>query len=62
MSAAKFKLITDPIKTSKAWLCNIEGVGSNWIPFTFIKAWSPATKEIKIDTFILRQKGIKYKL
>lgn len=62
MSVAKLKLVSQVTKTDKAWLINIEDQGEHWIPFVFIKEYKPWIHEIKIDTYILEQKGIKFKV
>lgn len=62
MSTAKLILTGQPVKTAKAWQINIKEQGFFWIPFTFIQEYKPWLKEIMIDTFILDEKGIKYKV
>lgn len=58
------KLILTDIPTQKplAWKIKIKDHPVEvWIPYSCIKAYLPATKEITIQTWILREKGIKYK-
>jgi len=58
---AKLILTEQPTKTDKAWKLNIKDQGEFWIPFTFIQGYTPWNREIIIDSFILDEKGIKYK-
>ncbi len=59
--SAKLTLDVQPAKTEKAWMITVSGK-VHWIPYTFVKEYNPATKEIQIDVFILDQKGIKYRI
>jgi hypothetical protein len=65
-NTAKLVLACDPLKKERAWFCNIndqpEGKNCHWIPYSSIKDWNPATKEIKIEIWMLKQKGIKFKV
>lgn len=60
--SAKLILTVKPTKTVKAWLIDIKDQGQFWIPFTFIAGFNPVSMQIEIDTWILDQKGIKYKV
>lgn len=60
-TVAKFILTELPTKQPLAWKIDIPDQGAFWLPYSTITAWNPATKEITIRTWILKQKGIKYK-
>jgi hypothetical protein len=60
-TVAKLTLIEIPTQQPKAWYINIKDQGKHWVPYSCIKSYLPATKEITIQTWILREKGIKYK-
>lgn len=63
MSVAKFTLDYDPRKTTKAWLIKLPAEEKeHWVPYSCIKEYLPATRSIKIQTWILKQKNIKFKL
>lgn len=60
-SSAKIIIELQPQKSSKAWELKIDGK-YHWIPFSCINAYNPVTMEISIGTWILKQKGIKFKV
>lgn len=61
-TVAKLKLTELPTQKPLAWKLAIKDHHEQvWIPYSCIKGWIPATNEITIQTWILRQKGIKYK-
>lgn len=62
MSTAKLKLTEPPVKWEKSWTINILNQGCFNIPYTFVQGYNPGPKEIIVDTWILDQKGIKYKV
>lgn len=61
---AKITLIDKPEKSEsgKARLFQVKGQGDYWIPETCFFGYNPATKQAEIETWILQQKGIKYKV
>jgi hypothetical protein len=59
---AKLILTSDPEKRPTAWRINIKDQGEYWIPFSFIQGYKPWTKEVEIDTWILDEKKINYKV
>lgn len=62
-TVAKLVLEYDPRKESRAWLIKITGEEKeHWMPYSCITAYLPATKEISIKVWILKQKNIKFKL
>lgn len=60
--SAKLTLDKLPKKVGRAWCVNIANQGEYWIPDTFVKEFDPVTRIIMVDTWILDQKGIKYKV
>lgn len=61
---AKITLIEKPEKSESglARLFKVKDQGDYWIPETFFFGYNPVTKQAEIETWILHQKGIKYKL
>lgn len=59
---ARIKLQTDPYKMAKAWNIDLGDQGKFWIPYTCIFSYNPITKTAEIETWILQQKGIKFKV
>lgn len=61
---AKITLLEKPEKSEsgKARLFKIKDQGEHWIPETYFFGYNPGTKQAEIETFILNQKGIKYKV
>lgn len=62
IESAKIKLKHDPLRKSKSWLITLEDGSEHWVPYSTITGYTPATKEIKIKTFMLKLKKIPYKL
>lgn len=60
-TVAKLKLIDLPTKKPEAWKIDIENQGAFWIPYSCITAYDPNTKMITVKSWILKEKGIKYK-
>lgn len=62
-TVARLKLEYGPLKKERAWLVKLTTEQKeHWIPYTCITAYTPATKEISIQTWILKQKNIKFKV
>lgn len=57
----KIILFTAPIKSGGASKIVLDDLTVHWIPNSFIKGYDFLHKELTIDTFILKQKNIKYK-
>lgn len=58
---AKIKLKVHPLKKDKAWQLNIVGHHQlEWIPYSCISSYQPATLKIEVECWVLDQKGIKY--
>lgn len=61
-NSAKLTLELQPEKKTKAWNIKIVDQGYYWVPFSCIKGYNPVTLEITIETWILKQKSIKFKV
>lgn len=63
-NTAKLTVTESPVKTDKAWLIklNDQAEPEYWIPKFYIAGYKPWIKEIEIETFILIDKGIKFKV
>lgn len=61
-NSAKIVLTEQPTRKEKAWEIKVKDQGTYWVPFTCIKDYKPATLEILIETWMLKQKGIKFKV
>jgi hypothetical protein len=61
---AKITLLEKPEKSEsgKARLFKVKDQGDYWIPETYFFGYNPATKQAEVETWILHQKGIKYKV
>lgn len=61
---AKITLTEKPEKSPSglARLFKVKDQGEFWIPETCFFGYNPVTKQAEIETWILHQKGIKYKL
>lgn len=60
---AKMELQYEPTKGTRAWLCKfVDHPIEVWLPYSTITAWQPATKQMNVQAWILKQKGIKYKV
>lgn len=61
-NSAKLKLTAFPLKGERAWRIDVKDQGQHYIPYKCILGWDPATMEIKVETWMLKQKNIKFKL
>lgn len=61
-SIAKILLTEKPIRVGKAWKVNIKDHGIEYIPDTFFFGYNPGTQKAEIETYILEQKNIPFKL
>lgn len=59
---AKLTLIEKPEKRGNSYLIKIKDQGEHYIPSTFFFGYNPGTKQAEIETWILDQKGIAYKV
>lgn len=59
---AKITLTEKPEKRGGAYLLKIKDQKDIFIPATFFFGYNPGTKQAEIETWILDQKGIKYKV
>jgi len=59
---AKLTLTEKPERVGKAWKINMKDHGMEFIPDTFFFGYNPGTNQAEIETWILDQKNIKYKV
>lgn len=49
-------------KRLKAWFIKFGDAPGEWVPFSVIKSYLPATKTITIATWWLKHRGIPFKI
>jgi hypothetical protein len=61
-NTAKIRVLSKPEKVGNARLLKIESQGDFYIPETCFFGYNPYLDEAEVETWILDQKGIKYKV
>jgi hypothetical protein len=59
---AKITLLEKPVKYGNSRVLHIKDQGTFYVPETTFFGYNPATKQAEIESWILDQKGIVYKV